>query len=103
VEPFVGGEGAPDLTESLLNFTVNTAALAGFSWLFSRDYQASEKDRVIVDREEALGRLLASLSCMHARVTANCSVLNSWLCLQLSAFCWAEPTLTIFACSVWDW
>ena len=53
-----GGEGAPELTESLLNFTINAAALAGFSWLFSRDYQSAEKDRRMVDREEALGRLL---------------------------------------------
>lgn len=57
-----GGEGAPDLTESLLNFTINAAALAAFSWLFSRDYQAAEKDKRMVDREEALGRLLVRMS-----------------------------------------
>ncbi|KAK9909916.1 hypothetical protein WJX75_009447 [Coccomyxa subellipsoidea] len=56
-----GGEGAPELTESLLNFTINAAALAAFSWLFSRDYQAAEKDKRMVDREEALGRLLVQM------------------------------------------
>ncbi|CAL8467582.1 g7120 [Coccomyxa elongata] len=56
-----GGEGAPELTESLLNFTINAAALAAFSWLFFRDYRAAEKDKRMVDREEALGRLLVQM------------------------------------------
>jgi hypothetical protein len=58
-----GGEGAPDLTETLKNFTINAAALALLSWLFVRDFQGSEKDKRIVDREEALGRLLVHRPC----------------------------------------
>ncbi len=58
----VGGEGAPDLTESLLNLSINSAALAGFSFLFFRDLQGAEKDRKVVDREELLGRLLVCLT-----------------------------------------
>ena len=58
----VGGEGAPDLTESLLNLSINSAALAGFSFLLFRDLQGAEKDRKVVDREELLGRLLVSLT-----------------------------------------
>lgn len=53
-----GGEGAPELTESLANFSINAGALALFSWLFSRDFRAAERDRRVVDREEDLGRLL---------------------------------------------
>ena len=53
-----GGEGAPELTESLLNLSINSAALAGFSFLFLRDLQGAERDRKVVDREELLGRLL---------------------------------------------
>lgn len=77
-----GGEGAPELTESLLNVTINGAALAAFSWLFLRDYRAAEKDKRMVDREEALGRLLVhllaccftqphTLPCIHFNVTWN--------------------------------
>lgn len=51
-------EGAPELTESLANFSINAGALALFSWLFSRDFRAAERDRRVVDREEDLGRLL---------------------------------------------
>lgn len=53
-----GGEGAPDLTETLKNFTINSAAFALLSWLFVRDFRAFEKDKLVVNREEALGRLL---------------------------------------------
>lgn len=55
------------MTESLLNFTINAAALAAFSWLFFRDYRAAEKDKRMVDREEALGRLLVQqlAFCFH--------------------------------------
>ncbi|CAL5219467.1 g1302 [Coccomyxa viridis] len=56
-----GGEGAPDLTETLLNLSINSAALAGFSFLFFRDLRGAEKDRLVVDREEQLGRLLVEL------------------------------------------
>lgn len=55
-----GGEGAPGLTESLLNLSINSAALAGFSYLFLRDLQGAERDKKVVDREELLGRLLVS-------------------------------------------
>ena len=57
---WAGGEGAPDLTESLLNLSINSAALAGFSYLFLRDLQGAERDKEVVDREELLGRLLVS-------------------------------------------
>ncbi len=62
-----GGEGAPELSESLLNFSINAAALALLSWLFSRDVAAAQRDSKVVEREEALGRLLvrASLPSTH--------------------------------------
>ncbi len=60
-----GGEGAPDLTETLLNLSINSAALAGFSFLFFRDLRGAEKDRLVVDREEQLGRLLVCSYPMH--------------------------------------
>ncbi len=55
-----GGNGAPDLTETLLNLSINSAALAAFSFLFFRDLQGAERDKKVVDREELLGHLLVS-------------------------------------------
>ena len=52
-----GGPGAPDLNESLINFAINSAALAALSWVFARDLRSQSRDRRVVEREEALARL----------------------------------------------
>ena len=52
-----GGEGAPDLTETLKNLAINAAAVAGLSFLLARDLQGSSKDRLAIQREESLSRL----------------------------------------------
>lgn len=69
-----GGEGAPDLTETLLNLSINSVALAAFSFLFFRDLQGAERDKKVVDREELLGRLLVS----PAHVPASCPSGRQW-------------------------
>ncbi len=57
-----GGEGAPDLNESLTNLAINGAALAVLSFLLVRDLRARDKDAAVTAREEALSRLLVKLS-----------------------------------------
>lgn len=57
-----GGEGAPDVMESVTNLGVNTAAIAVLGFLLSRDLQAKEKDARISKREEELGRLLVGVT-----------------------------------------
>ena len=52
-----GGEGAPDLGDSLQNFGINLAALLGLGYLVSRDLAAERKDQEVILREEALGEL----------------------------------------------
>lgn len=52
-----GGEGAPDLAETLKNLAINGAAVAVLGFIFSRDLTGSQKDRRVVEREEALARL----------------------------------------------
>eukprot|EP00775_Hariotina_reticulata_P014332 gene14332-58_t len=56
-----GGEGAPDLTESLTNLGVNVAAVAVLSFLVGRDLQAGQKAQKVTSREEELSRLLIQL------------------------------------------
>lgn len=84
-----GGEGAPDLTETLLNLSINSAALAAFSFLFFRDLQGAERDKKVVDREELLGRLLVSpahvpVPCPSRRQrSTSCNALSEMLSLPL--------------------
>ena len=52
-----GGDGAPDLTETLQNFAINSAAFALLSFLFVRDIQSQDRDQRTIQREEMLGRL----------------------------------------------
>ena len=54
---FQGGEGAPDLTESLTNFGVNAGVLTLAGVLLYRDNKAKEKSVEVTDREELLSRL----------------------------------------------
>jgi len=56
-----GGEGAPDLTESLKNFGINSAALLILGAVFVRDWKAAGVDRRAVEAEEALGRLQVAM------------------------------------------
>lgn len=54
---FAGGEGAPDLNETLTNLAVNAGGLAVLSWLVSRDIAAQGRDREIIAREEEIAKL----------------------------------------------
>lgn len=57
-----GGEGAPDLTETLQNFGINAAAVTVLSFLLYRDFAGQRKDQTIVEREETLAALQVTLS-----------------------------------------
>lgn len=52
-----GGDGAPDLDESLRNLAINSAAVAAFSYLFARDFKGSARDRAAAEAEESLSKL----------------------------------------------
>ncbi|CAD7695268.1 unnamed protein product [Ostreobium quekettii] len=52
-----GGEGAPDLQESITNLGINLAAVVVLGFLFYRDVSQSDKDAAVTAREEALGAL----------------------------------------------
>jgi len=54
---FRGGEGAPDMTESLTNFGINSGVLALAGVLLYRDSKAKERSLEVTDREELLSRL----------------------------------------------
>ena len=54
---FRGGESAPDLTESLTNFGINSGVLALAGVLLYRDSKAKERLVEVTDREELLSRL----------------------------------------------
>lgn len=54
---FPGGEGAPDLQETLQNFGINAAALAVLGFFVSRDVASQRRDQAVIEREEALARL----------------------------------------------
>lgn len=56
-----GGEGAPDLTESLQNFGINSAVLAVLGAVLYRDAQSKQKSLQVTDREELLSRLQVDL------------------------------------------
>lgn len=56
-----GGEGAPDLNDSLRNLAINAAAVAAFSFLFARDFKGSARDRAAAEAEESLSKLELSL------------------------------------------
>eukprot|EP00879_Flechtneria_rotunda_P008535 GHRR01008942.1.p1 GENE.GHRR01008942.1~~GHRR01008942.1.p1 ORF type:complete len:328 (+),score=78.40 GHRR01008942.1:90-1073(+) len=58
---FRGGEGAPDLTETLTNLGINSTALAVLGFLVLRDLQARDKEMRVTRREEELGRLQIQL------------------------------------------
>ena len=57
VQALQGGEGAPDLNDSLRNLAINSAAVAAFSFLFARDFKGSARDRAAAEAEESLSRL----------------------------------------------
>ncbi|KAL4422500.1 hypothetical protein ABPG75_008697 [Micractinium tetrahymenae] len=56
-----GGEGAPDLQETVQNFGINSAALAVLGFFVYRDVATARRDQAVVEREEALARLQVSL------------------------------------------
>jgi tetratricopeptide (TPR) repeat protein len=56
-----GGDGAPDLQESIQNFAINSGALALFIFLLIRDFKGQGKDQIIVEREEKLANLQVNL------------------------------------------
>ncbi|KAK9816632.1 hypothetical protein WJX72_003075 [[Myrmecia] bisecta] len=57
-----GGEGAPDLTETLKNFTINSGAVAVLGFVLYRDIQGGSRDKQVVEREESLARLQIQLN-----------------------------------------
>lgn len=61
VQAVQGGEGAPDLNDSLRNLAINSAAVAAFSFLFARDFRGSARDRAAAEAEESLARLELAL------------------------------------------
>ena len=62
---FAGGEGAPELNETLLNVGINSAALAVLGFFLLRDLRGQQSDRKIVEREESLARLQVRCSLAH--------------------------------------
>jgi tetratricopeptide (TPR) repeat protein len=56
-----GGDGAPDLQESIQNFAINSAAVTLFIFLLVRDFKGQGKDQLIVEREEKLAALQVNL------------------------------------------
>lgn len=52
-----GGEGAPDLTESLQNLAINSTAVVVLGALLYRDFAGKQKALKVTDREESLSRL----------------------------------------------
>eukprot|EP00199_Chlamydomonas_sp_CCMP681_P000535 CAMPEP_0119113798 /NCGR_PEP_ID=MMETSP1180-20130426/45215_1 /TAXON_ID=3052 ORGANISM="Chlamydomonas cf sp, Strain CCMP681" /NCGR_SAMPLE_ID=MMETSP1180 /ASSEMBLY_ACC=CAM_ASM_000741 /LENGTH=471 /DNA_ID=CAMNT_0007102049 /DNA_START=9 /DNA_END=1424 /DNA_ORIENTATION=- len=56
-----GGEGAPDLQESVQNFAINSTAVVLLGWLVDRDLQSKQKVVRVTEREEVLGRLQIEL------------------------------------------
>jgi len=61
IQALQGGEGAPDLNDSLRNLAINSAAVAAFSFLFARDFKGSARDRAAAEAEESLSKLELSL------------------------------------------
>lgn len=58
-----GGEGAPDLQETLQNFAINSAAVAVFGFIFNRDINKQRSDKATIEREESLARLQVCFCC----------------------------------------
>jgi len=52
-----GGEGAPDLTDTLKNLAINGAAVGVLGFIFQRDLKGQQSDKKVIEREEALARL----------------------------------------------
>lgn len=69
--PFsAGGEGAPDLQETVQNFGINSAALAVLGFFVYRDVSAARRDQAVVEREEALARLQVQTGCHRLHLPA---------------------------------
>lgn len=56
-----GGEGAPDLQETVKNFGINSAALAVLGFVLWRDLSGEKADIAAASREEGLARLQVAL------------------------------------------
>lgn len=61
VKALQGGEGAPELAETVQNFGINSGVLALLLFLLWRDLQTKSRDEKVTEREEEMGRLLLSL------------------------------------------
>lgn len=57
VSALKGGEGAPDLQESIQNFAINASSLAILSFFLIRDIREDQKTRQTIIREEQLSDL----------------------------------------------
>ncbi|KAK9809675.1 hypothetical protein WJX73_003309 [Symbiochloris irregularis] len=56
-----GGEGAPDVTDTLKNLAINGVAVVVLSLLLARDLQSTNKENRVSQREESLSRLQINL------------------------------------------
>uniref|UniRef100_A0A061RBA2 Uncharacterized protein n=1 Tax=Tetraselmis sp. GSL018 TaxID=582737 RepID=A0A061RBA2_9CHLO len=52
-----GGEGAPDLQQTLQNFGINAGALALLVFLLARDQRRKKRELGVIEREERLAKL----------------------------------------------
>ena len=58
----VGGDGAPELEETLKNFAINSAAVTVLGIILNRDLKKQRADKSVIEREESLSRLQVVLS-----------------------------------------
>lgn len=55
--PIVGGNKAPDLAETTQLAGLNSVLLLVLVFLFLRDFQQKDKEKAIIEREQALSEL----------------------------------------------
>lgn len=73
-----GGEGAPDLTESLRNLAINGAAVGILGYIFQRDLKGQQSDKKVIEREEAL----ACLQVMRTNLPTSRETPEIWKKIQ---------------------
>jgi hypothetical protein len=60
LHPREGGDGAPDLQESLQNLGINSGVLAVLLTVLIQDRIKASKEKGVIEREEVLGRLMVT-------------------------------------------
>ncbi len=82
VSDFTGGDGAPDLTESLRNLAINGAAVGILGYIFQRDLKRQQSDKKVIEREEAL-------ACLQVYRLGDVHITNV---TSLASECWQLPS-----------